>query len=305
MLRESAGEKWAILVFAYNRPKILYQCAQHLYRALALLTVPCHVYLHLDKPPSAQIEQDLIEMFASGMQGLPFSLDIEKQHQGVWSMSAFAARLLERDATYTHLFLLEEDALLACNALQFAKRCSDWCHARSVLPAYISCWSICFLTPQEKQSAAGKLRAGTENIFASLWQASFYRQVYPFVLSGQRIIEKYGPDTVASQESIRAYCWELFYSRKSLRSAIPASAYKAHLAEFFRSTHLATGPDRIFQTAVLHLGHVPVVPVVNRCINIGKEGLHCTEELWKSWRWDKITLDEMDEPDEYCWESTA
>lgn len=302
MLPRSGSEKWAIIVFGYDRPAMLHRCAQHLHLALSLLDIPYRVYLHLDKPPSSQIEQSCIEEFARGLGGLPFSLDIEPSHVGVWSIPQFTMRVLSQDTSFTHVFILEDDVLLAGNALQFAKRCSDWCSKQGLTPGYISCWSICFLPTGEKQAAADRLKISTENIFASLWQAPVYKLAHQLLEPAYSIIQNYGIDTLPANESIRAYRWDLFYRRKSLQSPVPARAYKAHLAEFFRSQNLSASQDGLFQTAILHLGYTPIVPVVNRCINIGKEGIHCNEALWKSWGWDKITLDDLEEPVEYRWD---
>lgn len=294
------SQHWAIMVSGYNRPHHLRSCGESIKQALEQFPHAVEIYLNLDLAEDPQTTRLCQEAFRSALEPTPVQYILQSVRRFTWSIAWGWHELLSASSSLTHLVSIEDDVVLAPNALRFFWNSMQWAEKHDIQPAFLSAWSICRLPAEEKQRQANRMRSGTENHFCSVWQVSRIRQVWPFVEEGYRRFSHYNAFSLPCIRELRQYRWQLLEGRSPLRTRIPGRAYLSHLLDLYQSG-MAASCDSIVHSALLHLGYVPVIPVVNRCLNVGREGFHCRPEIYDSWNWDTITLDPLEEPEEYDW----
>jgi hypothetical protein len=292
----------AVAVFGYNRPDYLRECAIALDKALAAAAADYDVYLMLDGGPEAK-QSECIEVFRAEYHH-PWRVDCAAENE---SNSRIVRKLdwLFHKCGYDLVVLVEDDAVLAPNAFQFVERSFDWLkregwayfhHNSEGIVGLVSLWFACHLRPEDKQRYAGDLFVSTSNLFAYYVWRDTWDVIWPHLEVYARTYPK--PFGIHA----RVYRQWLNDWRKPLRCRlIPVDGIGGRITDAMYVHPVATSQDAIIATALVHEGLLYLSPVVNRCINIGKIGLHSpTEDIWKSFQWDDITCDSVEEPDSYA-----
>lgn len=285
------NERVAVALTAFNRPQLFSIVVDSINSCEELLEVP--IFLFLDGGRNS-LQQENLEIFKK----LTFKNKYVIKRNVNYGCEKNTIDAFE--TIFTHLdfdfcFLIEDDHRLGKNYFKYCydkfKQIANFDKKIGLYQGY----THCLLPVNEKYKVFNDFQlAGGSSHWSFMISKFGYQQIKDQLEEYFQIIYSLQTNGLATQELSQrrlqiTNCFDKIIENtlQDIPKDLKDTYYKR------QNAHCVLGWDGAFLLAEACAGINRYMPVVNRMINIGKEGLHFNESLFNACNLDKMTLDEV------------
>ena len=281
-----------VCVIAYNRPHYFQDVARSLAANPESRDLPLHFFLD-GGPGATQPENEAIISAC----GFPRRRVVRRtRNLGCEANIVQAHRFMFDEAGCDAIIHLEDDLVLSPHYLRLTRRLLEWATAHYDNVGAVQAWDRCLLSRAEKRERLRHVRPRCQS--AHWWGYALARRAWDRM---RHVVDAYEERFLCRETgdrlddgAVRAFIRQTVDGGPRAPGGRLAPA-EPNAEPGFLHPHVATGNDSIHALALWQAGLVRLCTVVNRARNVGRVGLHATEEFFEATRLDEVALDVFDE----------
>jgi hypothetical protein len=324
---QDASAKWdqpyAIAIIAFNRPQYLKQLLDSLEKNPESQELP--FFFFLDGGPHGKQEENIQLIRNAKIKNK--EIIVRDINYGCPKNHIDAKRFMFDWCGFKKVIFAEEDVVVSRNYIKNLLSLHAWAKKTYANVGVVQMWSHCFLERDEKAQILNLVRE-TKEFYSlvtycmdkQLWDAisSFLYEYESLFIDPLLGIEECSrsrskPDIGIFRRKMKMWLFKKIseIDRKEQMSQwgdqLPFLESQFDLPLYSRKHGLCVNQDWMTTQAIWLAGATRLETIVNRVINIGREGITVTEKIWEAIQYGKMVLDEFDEDDtleefEFCFE---
>ncbi|NQT85255.1 glycosyltransferase [bacterium] len=280
-----------VSVIAYNRPHYMAKVVRSIESNPESQTLPFHFFL--DGGSGATQEENLATIRQSTIRDV--HVVAREGNLGCQANTIESRREMFDELGYETVLLVEDDLVLSSHCIGLVTRLLAWATDSFDNVGAVQAWDTCLMSREEKARCLSHVRPRS---MGSHWQGyALTRRAWQAM---RPVLIEYEEQFVGNSHSgmdhaaIRSFIRERA-SQAPRRIEGETVPDEPDARDGFFQPNVATGQDAIHALAMWQAGLVRLCGVVNRSLQIGRVGLHGTDEQFVAMGMDRVQLDVFEE----------
>jgi len=280
-----------VSVIAYNRPHYMAKVVRSIESNPESQTLPFHFFL--DGGSGATQEENLATIRQSTIRDV--HVVAREGNLGCQANTIESRREMFDELGYETVLLVEDDLVLSSHCIGLVTRLLAWATDSFDNVGAVQAWDTCLMSREEKAHRLCHVRA--RSMSAHWWGYALtgraWQAMRPVMTEYEERFLGNG-DGGMDHEAIRRFITETA-KRDPISVGGGTVPDEPGARDGFFQANVATGNDAIHALAMWQAGLVRLCGVVNRAQQIGRVGLHGTDEQFVAMGMDRVQLDVFEE----------
>lgn len=284
---EFDNEKTAVMITAYNRPQYFEKVVDSINYCEELKNIPIFVFLD---GGTLSTKNENIEICKKIKFKNKFVIVREKNY-GCERNILSAFKMMFNDLNFNFLFVLEDDLVLSKNYFRFVYDEYKKIKQEDLNLGIYQGWNKCLLNKEEKKHKLQEnIHSIDEHYWGFLWEKETFKKIEKYFDQYMELLVDIPYDPRYKNIRDSKFLEILNLHNKFSANKINSNYYAI---EKIKNLKIALGHDAILDLALYLEDLKRYLPIVNRSVCIGKEGVHQYPGLWETMELSKVILDDF------------